>query len=104
MTRNKPYLNKQYTIHNLGEEVGIPVYQLSPIINKHYQSNFNVWVNRYRINHFIELCRNNKRDVLTLAGIAEEAGFNNRSTFINAFKKETGTTPGNFLKQLENRA
>ncbi|HLO79515.1 MAG TPA: AraC family transcriptional regulator [Chitinophagaceae bacterium] len=101
MAESKPYLNKQYTIHNLGDEVGIPVYQLSPIINQHYQSNFNAWVNSYRVNHFIELCKKQKRDVLTLAAIAEESGFNNRSTFISAFKKVTGSTPGNYLKQLQ---
>jgi AraC-like DNA-binding protein len=100
MTESKPYLNKQYNIHSLSEEVGIPVYQLSPIINQHYQSNFNAWVNTYRVNHFIELCKKQKRDVLTLAAIAEESGFNNRSTFISAFKKVTGSTPGNYLKEL----
>ena len=101
MDQNKPFLNQQYTIHKLGQDINIPVYQLSPIINQHYKSNFNVWVNKYRVNYFIELCRNQKRKELTLAGIAEESGFNNRSTFITAFKKETGTTPGNYLKQME---
>ncbi len=100
MTGSMPYLNKQYNIHSLSDEVGIPVYQLSPIINQHYQSNFNAWVNTYRVNHFIELCKKQKRDVLTLAAIAEESGFNNRSTFISAFKKVTGSTPGNYLKEL----
>jgi AraC-like DNA-binding protein len=104
MGQQKPFINKHYTIHNLGKDIEIPVYQLSPIINHHYKSNFNAWVNRYRVNYFIELCKNEKRKELTLAGIAEEAGFNNRSTFINAFKKETGSTPGNYLKQLEERA
>ena len=101
MDQHKPYLNKHYTIHNLGQDVEIPVYLLSPIINQHYKSNFNAWINRYRVSYFIELCRNEKRNELTLAGIAEESGFNNRSTFITAFKKETGTTPGIYLKQLD---
>jgi AraC-like DNA-binding protein len=104
MGQQKPFINKHYTIHNLGKDIEIPVYQLSPIINQHYNTNFNTWVNKYRVNYFIELCKNERRKELTLAGIAEEAGFNNRSTFINAFKKETGSTPGNYLKQLEERA
>ncbi len=101
MEHEKPFINKHYTIHNLGYDIEIPVYQLSPIINQHYKSNFNAWVNRYRVNYFIELCKEPGKTELTLAGIAEEAGFNNRSTFISAFKKETGTTPGNYLKQLK---
>jgi AraC-like DNA-binding protein len=100
MSGSRPYLNKQYNIHTLSVEVGIPVYQLSPIINQYYQSNFNTWVNTYRVNHFIELWKNQEKDVLTLEAIAEESGFNNRSTFISAFKKITGSTPGNYLKQL----
>lgn len=101
MEHQKPFIKKQYTIHNLGNDIDIPVYQLSPIINQHYKTNFNAWVNRYRVNYFIELSKKPGKTDLTLAGIAEESGFNNRSTFISAFKKETGTTPGNYLKQLK---
>ncbi len=98
MLNDKPFLDQKYSIHHLSKDISIPVYQLSPIINQYYQSNFNSWVNKYRVNHFIALCKEQDRKELTLEALANESGFSNRTTFINAFKKETGTTPAVFLK------
>jgi AraC-like DNA-binding protein len=36
-----------------------------------------------------------------LETIANEAGFNNRNTFISAFKKVTGIKPSEFLKDIK---
>ena len=98
MLAEKPYLDQKYSIHHLANDIRIPVYQLSPIINQYYLSNFNSWVNKYRVNYFIELCKKQERKELTLEALAKESGFSNRTTFINAFKKETGSTPAVFLK------
>ncbi len=98
MQSSKPYLDQKYSIHHLSKAINIPVYQLSPIINQYYQSNFNSWLNKYRVNYFIELYRSKDRNELTLEALANESGFSNRTTFINAFKKETGTTPAAFFK------
>jgi AraC-like DNA-binding protein len=35
---------------------------------------------------------------MTLEAMAKEAGFSNRITFINAFKKEKGMAPGLYMK------
>lgn len=98
MERRKPYLNQNYSIHDLSRDVDIPVYQLSPIINNFYQTNFNTWLNKFRVEYFIEISMGDAKKGLTLDAIAKEAGFSNRTTFTNAFKKEKGTTPGNFVK------
>jgi AraC-like DNA-binding protein len=37
----------------------------------------------------------------TLEAIASEAGFNNRNTFTTAFKKETGLSPFEYLKEVK---
>jgi AraC-like DNA-binding protein len=36
-----------------------------------------------------------------LETIANEAGFNNRNTFISAFKKVTGVKPSDFLRDIK---
>ena len=100
MAERKPYLELQYTIHDLGRVIQFPVYQLSPIINQYYGSNFNGWINRYRIAHFISLWQQEKNRELTLDALAKESGFSNRTTFTSAFKKEKNSTPALFLKNL----
>lgn len=100
MTISRPYVLKDYTIHDLSRDIDIPVYQLSPIINSYYNSNFNTWMNKFRVEHFIRISQEEGKKELTLDAIAREAGFFNRTTFINAFKKVKGTTPGQYLKAL----
>jgi AraC-like DNA-binding protein len=101
MEKNKPFIDTQYTIHDLSRDINIPVYQLSPIINNYYQSNFNSWLNKFRVDYFIRISQDEGKNGLTLDAIAKEAGFTNRTTFTNAFKKEKGTTPGQFIKALQ---
>jgi AraC-like DNA-binding protein len=98
MDRDKPFLNPNYSIHDLSRDINVPVYQLSPLINNYFQSNFNTWLNKFRVEYFIQISQGDEKKGLTLDAIAKEAGFTNRTTFTNAFKKEKGTTPGQFVK------
>ena len=93
-----PFLDQRYSIHDLSLDVGIPVYQLLPIINNYYKDNFNSWINKFRVNYFISLWEQQANRELTIDALARKSGFSNRSTFINAFKKEKKTTPTMFLK------
>jgi AraC-like DNA-binding protein len=102
MVQGKPFLNKGYTIHNLGADIHVPVYQLSPVINNHFNANFSTWLNKYRVNYFIELCQTMEMRGLTFDALSFESGFSNRVSFINAFKKEKGITPGAILKDQAN--
>jgi AraC-like DNA-binding protein len=99
MNEQTPFLKADYTIHDLGRDIGIPVYHLSPIINQYYKCNFSSWVNKYRINYFINLYDQDKNRALTLDALAKESGFSNRTTFTNAFKKIKNQTPAVYLKQ-----
>jgi len=99
MKEHKPYLKQGFTIQDLSNQTGIPVYQLSPLINGHFKMNFANWVNRFRIENFIELVPDNPQ--LTLEALSKKAGFISRSTFINAFKKEKGVTPREYFKDMK---
>ena len=93
---NKPFLQTGYTIHDLSKEIEIPVYQLSYAINHVYDMHFSNWLNHQRIEYFLQTAGDKHH--MTLEAMAREAGFSNRITFINAFKKEKGITPGQYLK------
>ena len=98
MTQNKPYKKQGFTIQELSNQTGIPVYQLSPLINGYIKMNFANWINRYRIEYFVELARENQQ--ITLEALSHLAGFTSRSNFITAFKKKKGVTPKQYLKEL----
>jgi AraC-like DNA-binding protein len=99
MDEKQPFLNPQYSIHDLSRDIDVPVYQLSPIINQHFNANFSTWINKYRISYFISLSSRPENKALTLDALARESGFSNRTTFTNAFKKVKNQTPGAFLKR-----
>lgn len=99
----RPYLNTDFRMNDMVEATGIPRHHLSMTINTLYRANFNNLINWYRIKYILSRFDDPNWDHLTLEGVAEEAGFNSRTTFLNAFKKVTGMTPSKFRKQLEEK-
>lgn len=97
MKEQKPFLQQGFSIQDLSNQTGIPVYQLSPLINGQFKMSFTNWVNRYRIEYFIQLVPDNPQ--LTMEALSKKAGFISRSTFINAFKKEKDITPREYFKE-----
>ena len=95
------FLIPGYTIHQLAGDVKIPSYRISYLINKINNQNFSTWLNSFRITHFIKLVENGDADKYTLDSIAQDCGFSSRTTLINSFKKEKGTTPGVYIKEMQ---
>jgi AraC-like DNA-binding protein len=95
------YLNSDIDRKEVASYLNIQPHIFSAFISQAYQVNFNDVVNRYRISYIEEGLRNEKWNELTLEAIAEKAGFNNRVTFLTAFKKFTGTTPTQYIKNLQ---
>jgi AraC-like DNA-binding protein len=95
------YLNSDVDRKEVARYLNIPPHIFSTFIGQAYGANFNDVVNRYRINYVEEGLKKEKWSDLTLEAIAEKAGFNNRVTFLTAFKKFTGTTPTQYIKNLQ---
>ena len=73
---------------------------LSQYINNQLQTNFNDYINSYRVK---EACRIFKNDTImkfTVDQVADMVGFSSRSTFYTTFKKFTGITPAFFQKNV----
>jgi AraC-like DNA-binding protein len=98
-TQQQPFTQPGYSIHDLSKDSSIPVYQLSMLINRHYHTNFNRWINTHRVNYFLSIIEQPTNKNLTLEAVAKLAGFSNRVSFSNAFKKEKGVTPSLFFKK-----
>ena len=99
MTAKKSFLQKGYQIKELSNELEIPVHQLSAILNHVLGTNFNDHINRYRIDHCIEILNANLNGRPNLEQLSKKCGFNNRSSFTTAFKKFTGQKPFDYIKR-----
>lgn len=93
---DKIYQTKGLTIEGLAKLLNTNREYLSQIINKNYGT-FTTYINKHRILDSIEMITTPKYKY-TIAAIANKVGFTSISSFIDAFKKETGTTPSKFKK------
>jgi len=98
------YLNPDIDRKELAGYLNIQPHIFSSFISQAYKANFNDVINGYRIKYVEEGLKNNKWNELTLEAIAEKAGFNNRVTFLTAFKKFTGATPTQYIKNIQLQA
>lgn len=101
MLSQKPYLNSDLSLTDLGEMLSLSKHQLSQVINSEFQVNFYEFVNGYRLERFKEVVLNPENRHLSLLGIAFECGFNSKAAFNQFFKKKEGMTPTEYLKALE---
>lgn len=100
MDENKPFLNPLLTIQNISDDIEIPIRDLSLLINHKLNQHFYDFVNTYRIEEAMIILKNTTKNKLTILEILYDVGFNSKSSFNTAFKKQTGTTPTNFRKTL----
>jgi AraC-like DNA-binding protein len=105
MEEGKPYLRSSFSINELSAAVGFPVHQISAYLNTHLGMNFNEYINKHRIEHLLTgLQKNPEWKQFTLEALAGKVGFNNRYTFLNAFKRVTGETPSAYLRTMTDRS
>ncbi|SNS78035.1 Helix-turn-helix domain-containing protein [Ekhidna lutea] len=100
MQNEQPYLINELRLQDLAESIGIPPHHLSQVINHNLKTTFFDYVNRYRVTRAKQLIAS-ESDFKSLLGIAFDSGFNNKTSFVNAFKKHEGVTPSAFRKQIE---
>ncbi len=99
----KAYENPELTLSNLSESMEINPKKLSQIINQGFKMNFNDFVNFYRTEAVIEKFQSGEHDLQNLLKIAFDCGFNSKSTFNRAFKKQTLLTPKDYLKKYHRK-
>lgn len=98
MNNEKPYLNPKLTLSELAHSLSVSPNHLSQIINQYEQVNFHDFVNKYRVEEFIQKAQNNKS--FTLLAHALDSGFNSKSSFNNVFKKNKSVTPSQYIADL----
>lgn len=93
MIEKEPFLEPSLTIQELADQVGIPVRDLSVLINHHINQHFFDFVNEYRVKKAMTLLKDPMKKEYTVLEILYEVGFNSKSSFHTSFKKYTNQTP-----------
>lgn len=94
---DKQFTNEGITITQLANILNEKEYLLRQAINRELgYTNFNSFLNHYRINEACRLIQQNTTKELTFQEIAFQMGYQSVATFNRAFKKETGLTPSQF--------
>ena len=91
------FLQAGFSIRDLSIELSIPQHHLSYVLNRIFHMRFNDYINKLRILYLKNNISPEKMQTTTLEGLASEAGFGNRTTFIRAVKKFTGKNPSDYF-------
>ncbi len=98
LSKDKSYLNNELTLSNLADQLSVSPHYLSQVINEKLNTSFYNLINEYRVEEAKRLLKESNGDK-TILQIAFDSGFNNKVSFNNYFKRHTGMTPKDFIKQ-----
>lgn len=99
MDEKQPFRNPELTLTNLADMLEVHPNVLSQVINTCGSQTFYELVNEKRINTFILLVKEPKYAQYTFLALAMDCGFNSKASFNRNFKKYTGLTPSEYVKQ-----
>ncbi|MBR8536074.1 helix-turn-helix domain-containing protein [Carboxylicivirga sediminis] len=95
---DKPYLKSDLKMQDLVNSTGLSYKRISEVFNVEFQKTFFDIVNEYRMRTAIELINSGYHRQHTLQHLAEQAGFNSKTTFNRIFKKQIGKTPTEYIQ------
>jgi AraC-like DNA-binding protein len=98
MEQEKIYLNNKLTIDEVAKRLMTNRSYLSQMINDKFKTNFNNFINEYRVKEAQRLLLENNTNNYSIEGVSISVGFNSKSTFNAAFKKFTGIRPSEFIQ------
>lgn len=101
METEKPYVDGELTLPKLAERLSIPAPHLSQTINERLRQNFFDFVNSYRVEEAKRRLLDPAKQHYSVLAIAEEVGFNSKSSFNAVFKKHVRMTPSEFRKRMK---
>lgn len=101
METRQPYLDPGLTLHELAGQLSISYKNLSQEINEGFHQNFFDFINHYRIEEAKRRFQSARYRRQTILEILYAVGFNSKSVFNAAFKKQTGQTPTDFRRRFK---
>jgi AraC-like DNA-binding protein len=102
MEPEKVYIDGNLTLQKLAARLSIPVQHLSQVVNEQLNQNILDFINTHRVAEAKRRLLDPSRKHLSILAIAEEVGFNSKSSFNAVFKKHANITPSEFRKRVAN--
>lgn len=102
MQSHKSFLNPTLNIDTLAEEVGVAAQDISLALNHHLGRHFFDFINGYRIAAACEMLAISASSEKTVLDISLASGFNSKSSFNTAFKKQMQITPSEYRQHAKN--
>jgi AraC-like DNA-binding protein len=94
MDTEKPFLQTDFSLPQLADRLKLSVHMVSQVINDGLGKSFFEMTAEYRVNAAKQLLKDQPN--IKIEEIAEQVGYNSKSSFNTAFKKITGKTPSEF--------
>jgi len=98
MDENRYYVRKLASLSDLARSIGESSHHVSQVINEVMGKGFFEMLAWYRVEEAKRLIRGDKEGRLTIEEIAEQVGYNSKSSFNTVFKKQSGQTPSEFRR------
>lgn len=93
MENDKVYRDQDLSVNSLAKQLDIKPYLISRCLSEINQIRFNDYVNGYRVKEVQTLLQDPNNSKYTLLSLAMDAGFNSKSSFNRAIKKQLGISP-----------
>jgi AraC-like DNA-binding protein len=99
MEEDKIFLEQNLNIEQFSSRLGMPVKEVSAVINKHFGTNFFEYINSHRVNEAKALLADKSMEDKTILDILLDSGFNSKSAFHRFFKRLVGMSPTEYRKR-----
>jgi AraC-like DNA-binding protein len=103
MEGNMYFTQNLASLSGLSRRINETVHHVSQVINEKMDKNFFELLAGYRVEHARKLIREDKDKKLTVEELADEVGYNSKSSFNTAFKKLTSQTPSEYRNSVNGR-
>jgi AraC-like DNA-binding protein len=100
MEKNHYFTNNLASLSGLSKLVNESSHHVSQVINEKLDKSFFELLAFYRVEHAKKLITADKTGKLTIEELAEQVGYNSKSSFNMVFKKYTSKTPSEFRKSV----
>jgi len=100
MQSEELYLDNEVSLASLSKKLNVSPHHLSQALNEQLGQSFYDYINSARIERAKQMLADAKFHHLAIIDIAYQVGFNNKTSFNNAFKKYTQKTPSQFRVKL----